>query len=39
MASGGSFVRRVLNVAASTSALDMGIAVVVSVKYVSEKTI
>jgi len=39
MVSGGSFVRLVLNAAASTSALDMGIAVVVSVKYVSEKTI
>ena len=39
MVSGGSFVRLVLNAAASTSAQDMGIAVVVSVKYVSEKTI
>lgn len=39
MVSGGSSVRHVLNAAASTSALDMDIAVVVSVRYVSEKTI
>ena len=39
MVSGGSSVRHMLNAAASTSALDMDIAVVVSVRYVSEKTI
>jgi hypothetical protein len=39
MVSGGSSVRHVLNAAASTSALDMDIAMVVSVRCVSEKTI
>jgi hypothetical protein len=37
MDSGGNFVRHELKAAASISALDMDTAVVVSVRYVSEK--
>lgn len=37
--SGGSFVRHVLNAAVLTSALDMDIAVVASVRYDSDKAV